>query len=309
MSRKFACLFLAISTVFCTLAVAHAAELRTQQSAYQQAARAMDESGLAPHAHFVLADGSSLALAAELGMLDRRGTMTLSQLSARALQTQQHQLREAEEAAQLNAQQSAYLALYDGVVLLESAAIRTEPSADASAVRTVAAGKVAALVAIADNGWYRVSFAGSDGWLDPACADGVHYDDYAGTSAVRDLVKDLINYAYTWLGTPYVYGGSSYSGTDCSGFTMRVFGSVGIRLNHSCSGQYHRATPVTTAQRTAGDLVFFSAPGSSSIEHVGIYLGGGRFIHAGTSTGVTVSTLSQSYWAQHYLGAARILFE
>ena len=309
MSRKFACLFLAVSTLFCTLVIAHAAEQHTQHRAYLQATLALDESGLAPHVNSVLADGSSLSLAAELGMLEQRGTMTLAQLGARAVQTQQLQQREAEEAALLDAQQSAYLALYDGILLLNSAAIRTEPTADASAVRTVAAGKVAALTAIDDNGWYRVSFAGSEGWLDPACGEGVRYEDYAETTAVRDLVKELIDYAYTWRGTPYVYGGASKSGTDCSGFTMRCFEYIGIKLNHGCSSQYRRATPVTTAQRAAGDLVFFTTPGVSGIGHVGIYLGNGRFIHAGTSTGVTVSSLSQSYWAQHYYGAARLIFD
>lgn len=309
MSRKFACLFLAVSTLLCTLAIAYAAEQRTQHIAYRQAVSALDESGLAPHAASALTEGSSLALAAELGMLEQRGTMTLSQLGARAMQVQQHRQREAEAAARLDAQQSAFLALYDGVLLLQSAAIRTEPSADASAVRTVAAGKVAALTAIDDSGWYRVSFAGSEGWLDPACGEGVRYADYANTAAVRDLVKELIDYAYTWLGTPYVYGGSSYRGTDCSGFTMRCFGHIGISLRHGAQDQYRRATPVTTAQRAAGDLVFFTAPGVSGIGHVGIYLGGGRFIHAGSSTGVTVSSLSQSYWAQHYYGAARIIYD
>ena len=176
-------------------------------------------------------------------------------------------------------------------------------------MRTIGAGKVAALLGITDEGWFHVPFAGSEGYLSPESAEGVRYDDYAGTAAVRDLVKELIAKAYTYRGTPYVYGGTGYGGIDWSGFTMQCFAAVDIKLSHSASAQYRRATPVTTAQRAAGDLVFFTAPGSSSIEHVGIYLGGGRFIHAGTSTGVTVSSLSQSYWANHYYGAARLIFE
>lgn len=309
MSRKFACLFLAVSTLFSSLAIVYANEKQARIEAYTEAVTVLSDAGVEPHTQTALTDGSRLGLAVELGMLDRRSTVTLSQLSTQALQTQQELQRAAEEAARLEAQQTAYLALYDGVLLPGSAALRSAPNPDASTVRTIGAGKVAALLDITAEGWFHVTFAGSEGYLSPESAEGVRYDDYAGTAAVRDLVKELIAKAYTYRGTPYVYGGTGYGGIDCSGFTMQCFAAVGYSLRHGAQDQYRRATPVTTAQRAAGDLVFFTAPGYSSIQHVGIYLGGGRFIHASTSRGVIISSLSESYYANHYYGAGRIIFE
>ena len=121
-------------------------------------------------------------------------------------------------------------------------------------------------------------------WYQP-----VHYADYEGTSATNTVREELIAYAYTYLGTPYVYGGSSYSGTDCSGFTMAVFAKFGYSLSHGASDQYYAATSVSSEERQAGDLVFFDTFGG--ISHVGIYLGGGQFIHASSSGGVKVLPL------------------
>ena len=135
------------------------------------------------------------------------------------------------------------------------------------------------------------------------------YDDYRGTAAAMDVTASLLRYARTWIGTPYGYGGASQSGTDCSGFTMAVFGKYGYSLSHGARSQYAAGTPVTVAQRQAGDLVFFSGPGSSLIEHVGIYLGSGLFIHASTSQGVVIDNIYDSYYGTYYYGAARVIFE
>ena len=92
-----------------------------------------------------------------------------------------------------------------------------------------------------------------------------------------------------------------------SGFTMRVFGYLGYSLSHGARDQYRATTPVTTAERQAGDLVYFAWSGS--IDHVGIYLGGGRFIHASTSQGVVVDSLYDNYYANGYCGATRVIFD
>ena len=102
-----------------------------------------------------------------------------------------------------------------------------------------------------------------------------------------------------YLGTPYVWGGASPSGFDCSGFTMYVYAQVGVSLPHSTYAQYGMGVAVSRSQLQPGDLVFLYGLG-----HVGIYIGGGQYIHAPhTGDVVKISSLPTS----GYVGARRIL--
>ena len=85
----------------------------------------------------------------------------------------------------------------------------------------------------------------------------------------------VVGVAMQYLGTPYVYGGASPSGFDCSGFIMYVYAQVGVSLPHNAAAQYGYGTPVDRSQLQPGDLVFFNGLG-----HAGIYVGGGSFIHS-----------------------------
>ena len=100
----------------------------------------------------------------------------------------------------------------------------------------------------------------------------------------------VVGIALQYLGIPYVWGGSSPStGFDCSGFTSYVFAQVGVSLPHHAASQYSYGTPVSYDQLAAGDLVFFSGLG-----HVGIYIGGGQFVHAPhTGDVVRISSLAE----------------
>jgi cell wall-associated NlpC family hydrolase len=120
------------------------------------------------------------------------------------------------------------------------------------------------------------------------------------TRIARTLTRDALRF----LGTPYVFGGTSTSGFDCSGYVQHVFAMLGVSIPRTADAQYYAGHRITGGMKP-GDLVFFQTyePGPS---HVGIYLGNGKFVHA-SSHGVMVSNLSDSYWASRYLGAKRMI--
>lgn len=108
------------------------------------------------------------------------------------------------------------------------------------------------------------------------------------------------------LGTKYAAGGVSTNGFDCSGFTMYVFDKIGINLPHQSGAQYKMGSAISREDLRAGDLLFFNTSGKG-VSHVGIYVGEGKFAHASSKRGVTISSLSDKYYVNTYMGAKRIM--
>ncbi len=332
-TRKIASFGLALSVLVSSAAIAYADENKQEENNdYQVAAQTMEDAGII---------GSSAAAvnhdpALNVALLAESDSLSLTQLTAQAIVKEQEQRVADEDAAREQANTSAAAAVraalleeYDGVMASGDLNVRSEPDGDV--VRVIDSGKVVYLEDISD-GWYEVSFDNTTGYVSADYAEPVHYADYEGTdatcweepveeesvssagsnytahtgdiSASSDLRQAIVAQAYTYLGTPYVYGGSSYSGTDCSGFTMAVFAQFGYGLAHGASDQYAVSTPVSLSEAEAGDLIFFNTEGG--ISHVGIYLGGGTFIHASCSYGVTTDSIS-GYYADCFVGIGRIL--
>ena len=172
-----------------------------------------------------------------------------------------------------------------------------------------------------ENGWAYVDINGTTGYISESLlsdskqatsrsmmtersetsSSNVQKDE-SEQKSVSTTGSSVVSYAQKFLGSKYVYGGTTTSGFDCSGFTQFVYKNFGVSLSRTAAEQYKNGTAVTNLQ--AGDLVMF---GKSGINHVGIYIGGNTFIHAANSSrGVTTDTLASGYYKINYVGARRI---
>ena len=124
--------------------------------------------------------------------------------------------------------------------------------------------------------------------------------------AARTMQDSAAEMSQTLLGVPYVYGGMSPGGFDCSGFTYYIFAKQGIELHRCADDQLRDGLIVAQEDLQKGDMVFFATYGPWIASHVGVYIGDGKMIHAG-SKGVTCSSLDAEYWASRYVGARRVI--
>lgn len=170
------------------------------------------------------------------------------------------------------------------------------------------------------EGWYKVTYNGQTGYVHPdyitfsAAADtgvkaavtpAVNAVSYTGDSTQR---AQVLSYAAQFLGTPYVYGGSTPSGFDCSGFTSYVFNNTVGSIPRVAQSQYNATTHLTKDELQPGDLVFFGSS-ASSISHVGIYVGENQFIHSPhTGDVVKYDSLTGTYDSR-FQGGGRVIFE
>ncbi len=156
--------------------------------------------------------------------------------------------------------------------------------------------------------------------LAAGCTPGVRFTSKEGNSNNRKAYKEtlknesrkitlvrqtVIKEAERWLGTPYCWGGESHSCTDCSGFTQNVYKTAGVDLPRTARQQYGYVKKITDGEIREGDLIFFKS--GKNINHVGIYSGGGMFIHASSSAGVTKTHLTDGYFRNRIAGFGSVL--
>lgn len=185
-------------------------------------------------------------------------------------------------------------------VSVSSLNVRSGAGTDYEKTGSLCAGKVVEIIG-ESGGWYQIS----SGYVS---ADYVTIVD-AAEAAASNKGQEIAAFAQTFIGYPYVYGGSSPKGFDCSGFTRYVYGQFGYSINRTASNQLDNGTSVSRGQLQPGDLVFFKKSGSGSkrASHVGIYIGGNQFVHASTAkVGVIVSDMSDAYYTSGFVGGRRL---
>ena len=173
--------------------------------------------------------------------------------------------------------------------------VREEPNTDCTILTRVAEGEELEMVELLD-GWVKINIDDKTGYV---CSDyvdvyktlpkGVTLKELSYGNGVSNTTVDLIEYAKQFLGNPYVYGGTRLTtGTDCSGFTMRIFQKFGYSLSRTSREQAYDGRRVSLSDIQPGDLLFYSRGGT--IGHVAIYIGNGQIIHASTEkTGIIIS--------------------
>nr|WP_326215093.1 SH3 domain-containing C40 family peptidase [uncultured Oscillibacter sp.] len=185
--------------------------------------------------------------------------------------------------------------------------VRSSASTDSSVLATVDKGTIVTVNGF-ENGWYDVTCEyGTEGYIRSDFLDLTANDSSSSSS-------DIVAAAKQYLGTRYVYGGSSPSGFDCSGFTMYIYGKFGYSLPHSATSQWQsglgtKIWGINALQ--AGDLVFFCDPSRSNgkaCSHAGIYIGNGQFIHSSSSSsgGVIISDLTSGYYNNYFVGGIHV---
>lgn len=222
-----------------------------------------------------------------------------------------------------------------GRILGDQVNLRSGPSTAYGSVATANRGETCYILGL-NEGWYKVQYEGNicyvrsdflelteipyENQASPnspkyyrhgksigALPSGSSGSEEPSDSGYRASGSEILAEAQNYLGTPYVSGGASPSGFDCSGFTYYVLKQCGYAPYRTPADQYRQGTAVDKSSLQPGDIVFFANTYASGISHVGIYAGNGQFIHSPNSRStVSYSDLTRGYWADHYYGARRM---
>lgn len=175
--------------------------------------------------------------------------------------------------------------------------VRSGPGTEYEKVGQLGMGTVAEAVATLD-GWYQLE----SGYISAEYAQEIDPSQMGQGQAIADFALQFVGY-------PYVYGGSSPSGFDCSGFTSYVYKQFGYSINRTASAQLDNGYAVSMSELQPGDLVMFKKGSTSKrATHVGLYIGNNQFVHASTSSvGVIISSMSEAYYTTGFVGGRRLV--
>lgn len=190
---------------------------------------------------------------------------------------------------------------------------RSLPSTDSEILASLANGQKIELIGVA-RGWYKANVNGQTGFIsaDYVTVNGGTVIDKSTalgsttTAAATGTRQAILDYAEQFLGTPYVYGGSTPDGFDCSGFTSYVYKNVATPIARTSSDQRATTKNISMDELLPGDLVFFGS--NNRVNHVGIYTGNGQFIHSPhTGSVVKYDTLSSGSYNRRFICGGRVL--
>jgi len=214
-----------------------------------------------------------------------------------------------------------------GYIVGSNVNFRSHPSTQSARVSLLPRNTRVEITGLAD-GWYSARHGGRDGYIrsdlvtivndgfTPAETavlstplSGVRALSTLDSIEVSDARRSLVESALTYLGTPYRYGSAGPNSFDCSGFTSYIFRKNGYAINRSSRDQFNNGTAVAKGDLIPGDLVFFNNSTGTRINHVGIYIGSGDFIHSssGSARAVTIHNINVGTYRTRYTGARRIL--
>lgn len=225
-----------------------------------------------------------------------------------------------------------------GVVTGSGVNLRSGPDTSYNRVATASQGEKCYIIGV-NNGWYKVLYNNQTCYIrsDFLSLTEVPYENQASTSQPKYFRQgkaigtvptgstslsssvtssyngtatgaQILSKAQSYLGSPYVYGGASPSGFDCSGFVYYVYGTFGISVGRTPAAQASAGTQVDKASLQVGDIVLFAGTGGSGITHAGIYAGNGQFIHSPNSRStVSYSDLNSGYWSEHFYCGIRVV--
>lgn len=186
---------------------------------------------------------------------------------------------------------------------------RAEPSVNGEKIATLSPNSKIKIIGC-EGEWYKIIANNQEGWVVARCVDRVTVTSRSGSS--NSTAQKVVDLAKKQLGKRYVWGGNGPDSFDCSGLTKYIFGKVGVNLERISYNQAEQGIAVKKENLQPGDLVFFSGINATSanarISHVGIYIGGGQFIHASNPTrGVVQDDINDSYYSKHYVKARRVI--